>query len=110
MDLRLRVVVDGVGVVEPAVVSVPLLTVHDRVGGVVGLRQFLPVLHYDQVEVAAHIRTHVLLLARAERPALDTLPGGEGKGVLLAIKRGKINPEGSRRFKKKQQKNLAHFC
>lgn len=88
MDLRLRLVVDGVGVVEPAVVGVPLLAVHDRVGGVVGLRQFLPVLHHDQVEVAALLLTRVLLLARAERPALDTLPGGEGRGVLLAIKQG----------------------
>lgn len=109
MDLRLRVVVDGVRVVEPAVVGVPLFAVHDRVSGVVGLRQFIPVLHLDQVEVAALFLTRVLLLAGAERPALDTLPGREGRGVLLAIKRGKINPEGSCRLKKKL-KTPAHFC
>lgn len=73
MHLRLGVVVDGVGVVEPAVVGVPLLAVHDRVGGVVGLRQF--VLHHYQVEVAALLLTRVLLLASAERPAQDAVPG-----------------------------------
>lgn len=76
MDLRLGVVVDGVGVVEPAVVGVPLLAVHDRVGGVGGLRQF--VLHHDQVEVAALLLARVLLLAGAERPAQDAVPGGTG--------------------------------
>lgn len=76
MDLLLCVVVDGVGVVEPAVVGVPLLAVHQRVGGVIGLGQLVPVLHFDQVKVAAVFLAFVLLLTSAKRPALDTLSGG----------------------------------
>ena len=75
MHLLLSVVVDGVGVVEPAVVGVSLLAVHHGVGGVVGLGQLVPVLHLDQVEVAAVSLTCFLLLTRAKRPALDALPG-----------------------------------
>lgn len=75
MDLLLRVVVDSVGVVEPAVVGVPLLAVHHRVRGVVGLGQLVPVLHFNQVEVAAVSLTCVLLLTSAKRPALDALSG-----------------------------------
>ena len=74
VHLLLRVVVDGVGVVEPAVVGVALLAVHDGVGGLVGLRQLVPGLDFDQVEVAAVLLTRVLLLARPERPALHALP------------------------------------
>lgn len=76
MDLRLSVVVDSVGVVEPAVVGVPLLAVHHRVAGVVGLGQLIPVLHFDQVKVVAFLFAHVLLLTRAECPTLDALPAG----------------------------------
>lgn len=76
MDLLLRVVVDSVGVVEPAVVGVPLLTVHHRVSGVIRLGQLVPVLHFNQVEVAAVSLTCVLLLTAAKRPALDTLSAG----------------------------------
>lgn len=77
MDLLLCVVVDSIGVVEPAVVGVPLLAVHDGVGSVVGLRQLISVLHFDQIEVAAVFLTRVLLLARAKRSTLDTLSGGQ---------------------------------
>lgn len=77
MDLLLCVVVDSIGVVEPAVVGVPLLAVHDGVGGVVGLGQLLSVLHLDQIEVAAVFLTRVLLLARAKCSTLDTLSGGQ---------------------------------
>lgn len=79
MDLLLCAIVDGVGVVEPAVVGVPLLAVHHRVRSVVGLRQLVPVLHFDQIEVAAVFHARVFLLAGAERPALDTLPEGQGR-------------------------------
>lgn len=79
MDLLLCTIVDGVGVVEPAVVGVPLLAVHDGVRSVVGLRQLVPVLHFDQIEVAAVFHARVFLLAGAERPALDTLPEGQGR-------------------------------
>lgn len=72
MDLLLRVVVHSVGVVEPAVVGIPLLAVHDGIRGVVGLRQLVPVLDFDQVEVAAVSLTRVLLLSGAECAALDT--------------------------------------
>jgi len=75
VDLLLRVVVDGVGVVEPAVVGVPLLAVHHRIGGVVGLGQLVPFLHFDEVEVAAVSLACFLLLTGAERPALDALSG-----------------------------------
>lgn len=78
MDLFLCVVVDSVGVVEPAVVGVPLLAVHHWVSGVVGLGQLVPVLHFNQVEVAAVSLTRVLLLTSAKRPALDALSGGNG--------------------------------
>lgn len=73
MDLFLRVVVDSIRVVEPAVVGIPLLAVHHWVSGVVGLGQFLPVLHFNQVEVAAVSLTCVLLLTSSKRPALDAL-------------------------------------
>lgn len=81
MDLLLCAVVDGVGVVEPAVVGVPLLAVHHRVRSVVGLRQLVPVLHFDQIEVAAVFHAGFFLLAGAERSALDTLPEGQGGRV-----------------------------
>lgn len=78
MDLLHCVVVDGVGVVEPAVVGVPLLAVHHGICSVVGLWQLVPVLHFDQSEVTAVFLARVLLLAGAERPALDTLSEGRG--------------------------------
>lgn len=77
MDLLLCVVVDSIGVVEPAVIGVPLLAVHHGVGGIVGLRQLVPVLHFDQIEVAAVFLTRVFLLTGAERSTLDTLPEGQ---------------------------------
>lgn len=77
MDLLLRVVVDGVGVVEPAVVGVPLLAVHHGVRGVVGLRQLVSVLDFDQIEVAAVFLARVFLLAGAERSTLDALSAGQ---------------------------------
>ncbi len=86
MDLPLRVVVDGVGVVEPAVVGVPLLAVHHRVRGVVGLGQLVPVLHFDQVEVAAVFLTCILLLTGAKRPTLDTLSGGNRILLLITMR------------------------
>lgn len=73
MHLLLGVVVDSVSVVEPAVVGVPLLAVHDGVRGVVGLGKFVPDLDFDQVEVATVLLTSVLLLTSAKRTALDTL-------------------------------------
>lgn len=73
MDLLLRVVVHGEGVVEPAVVGVPLLAVHHRVGGIVGLWQLFSVLHFDEGEVAALFLTRVLLLSGSESPTLDAL-------------------------------------
>ncbi len=75
MDLLLCVVVDSVGVVKPAVIGVPLLAVHHGVRGIVGLGQLVPVLHFNQVEVAAVFLTCVLLLTGAKRPALDALSG-----------------------------------
>lgn len=78
MDFLHCVVVDGVGVVEPAVVGVPLFAVHHGVRSIVGLRQLVPVLHFDQSEVTAVFLASVLLLAGAERPALDTLSKGRG--------------------------------
>lgn len=78
MDLLLRVVVDSIGVVEPAVIGVPLLAVHHGVRGVVGLRQLVSVLDFDQIEVAALFLTRVFLLTGAERPTLDTLSERRG--------------------------------
>lgn len=75
------VVVDGVGVVEPAVVGVPLLAVHNGVGGVVGLGQLVSVLHFDQGKCAAHFLTFVLHLAGAEGPTFHAIPG-ENTDVL----------------------------
>lgn len=83
MDLLLCVVVDGIGVVEPAVVGVPLLAVHHGVRSVIGLRQLVSVLYFDQSEVAAVFLTRVFLLAGAERSTLDTL--SEGQKVTLII-------------------------
>lgn len=73
MDLLHCVVIDGVGVVEPAVVGVPLLAVHHGVRSVIGLWQLVPVLHFYQSEITAVFLASVLLLAGAECPALDTL-------------------------------------
>lgn len=78
MDLLHCVVVDGVGVVEPTVIGVPLLAVHHGVRSIVGLRQLVPVLHFDQSEVTAVFLARVLLLAGAKCPALDTLSEGWG--------------------------------
>lgn len=47
MDLLFCVVVDSVGVVEPAVVGVPLLAVHHRVEVTIGLGQLVPVFHFN---------------------------------------------------------------
>lgn len=73
MDLLLGVVVDGVSVVEPAVVGVSLLAVHER-EGLHRLREFISVLHLDEVKVATVSLTRVFLLSCAERPALHALP------------------------------------
>lgn len=73
MDLLLCLVVDSVGVVEPAVVGIPLLTVHQG-ESLSWLRQLAPVLHLDQVEVATVSLTRVLLLPRPKGPALNTFP------------------------------------
>lgn len=70
----LGVVPDGVGVVEPAVVGVPLLAVAQGVALVGGLRQLVAVLHLHQLEVAAVALACVLLLAGLERPALHAVP------------------------------------
>lgn len=76
MDLLLCVVIDSVGVVEPAVVGIPLFAVHHRVRGVIGLGQLVAVLHFNQVEVAAFSLTSVFLLTGAKCPALDAFSGG----------------------------------
>lgn len=76
MDLLLCVVVDSVGVVEPAVVGIPLFAVHHRVRGIIGLGQLVTVLYFDQVEVAAVSLTRVFLLTGAKCPALDAFSGG----------------------------------
>lgn len=73
MHLLLCVIVDGVGVVEPAVVGVALLTVHQGEGLAGWLGQLVSVLHLDQVEVAAVSLTGVFLLSSAKRSALNTL-------------------------------------
>lgn len=92
MHLLLCVVVDSVGVVEPAVVGIPLLAVHHGIRGVVGLRQLVSVLDFDQVEVAAVSLARVLLLTGAKGTTLDTLPGGNCKvckttdGLAIIIK------------------------
>lgn len=85
MDLGLSVVDDGVGEVEPAVIGVPLLAVHHGVGGVVGLGQLVPVLHFDQLKVVALFFALFPLVAGVERPAQDTV-SGRRKGLLLLIR------------------------
>lgn len=76
MDFLLCVVVDSIGVVKPAVIGIPLLAVHHRVRSIIGLWQFIPVLHFDQVEVAAVFLTRVLFFPSAKCPTLDAVPGG----------------------------------
>lgn len=73
MDLLLSVVVDGVCVVEPAVIGVSFLAVHER-EGLDGLRKLVSVLHLDEVKVTTVSLTSVFLLSRAEPPTLHTLP------------------------------------
>lgn len=73
MDHLFRVIVDGVRIVEPAVISVPLLAVHDRVGGVVGLRQLVSGLHFSQLEVTAFFLTRLFFFTRAKRSTLNAL-------------------------------------
>lgn len=73
MDLLLSVVVNGVGVVEPAVIGVSLLAVHKR-EGLDGLRELVSVLHLDEVKVTTVSLAGVFLLSCAERPTLHTLP------------------------------------
>lgn len=46
MDL-FHCVVDSIGVVEPAIIGVPLLAVHHRVGGVMGLGQLVSVFYFN---------------------------------------------------------------
>lgn len=76
MDFFLSVVVDGVCVVEPAVIGVSLLAVHEG-EGLDGLRELVSVLHFNEFKVTTVSLTSVLLLSCAERPALHTLPGTE---------------------------------
>lgn len=71
MDLGL--VGDGVGVVEPAVVSISLFAVHEW-EGLYGLRQLLPVFHLDQFEVTAVFFTSVFLFSSTKGSALNTRP------------------------------------
>lgn len=77
MDLLLCVVVDSIGVVEPAVISVPLLAVHHRVRSIVGLWQLVSVLYFDQIKVAAVFLTRLFLFTGAKRSTLDTLSDGQ---------------------------------
>lgn len=74
MDFPFRVV-DSVGIVEPAVIGIPLLAVHHGVRVVIGLRQLVPVLHCNQVKVAALLFACFHLLTGAKCPALDTQSG-----------------------------------
>lgn len=89
MDLLLCVVVDGIGVVEPAVVGVPLLAGYHGVRGVIGLWQLVSVLYFDQSEIAAVFLTRVFLLTGAERSTLDTL--SEGQELISSETHSSIN-------------------
>lgn len=77
MHYLLGGVADGVGVVEPAVVRVAFLAVHEG-EGLHGLGQLVTVLHLLQCEVAAVPLARALLLARPKGPALHAIPGGGG--------------------------------
>lgn len=67
------VVSDGVGVVEPAVVGVSLLAVHER-KGLNRLRQFIRMFHLNQSEVAAVSLASLLLFSCTKGSALHTRP------------------------------------
>ena len=73
MDDLGAVVLDGVGVVEPAVIGVPLLAVGDEGLGP-RLRQVIAALHHLQLEIHALQLARLLLLACFEGTALHTLP------------------------------------
>lgn len=71
--MDLGVVSDRVGVVEPAVVSVSLLAVHEW-EGLYRLRQVIRMFHLNQSEVTAVSLTSVLLLSCTKGSALHTRP------------------------------------
>lgn len=71
MDLLLSVI-DSVCVVKPAVIGVSLFAVHEG-EGLDGLREFVSVLHLDEIKVTTVSLTSVFLLSGAERPTLHAL-------------------------------------
>lgn len=73
---HLGLVLDGEGVVDPAVVLIPDLAVGQREALVGGLGQLVPIRHLDQIEVAA---VGAGFLA-GERPAEHAVPAGEDAG------------------------------
>ena len=83
MDL-LFCVVDCIGVVEPAVIGVLLLAVHHRVAGIIGLRQLVPVLHFNYFEKAALFFTFVFLFPSSKGQALNTF--SEENSFLVSSK------------------------
>lgn len=85
VDLLGGVVSDGVGIVEPAVVGVPLFAVSQWETLVCGLGQVVTVLHFDQLEVAALPLTCVLLLSGLESSALHTVSVGEERAVWTRL-------------------------
>lgn len=72
MDL-LYVTLDGIGEVEPAVVFVPFFANGSRrvIGG---LRQALPLRHFERIEVLALLFARLLLLTGVEGQTLNTVP------------------------------------